>query len=32
MAKIIDYTIVMPKNPTENERRAATFIRENIPQ
>lgn len=30
MAKIIDYTIVMPKNPTENERRAATFIRENI--
>lgn len=30
MAKIVDYTIVMPQNPTENERRAATFLRENI--
>lgn len=30
MAKIADYTIVMPQSPTENERRAATFIRENI--
>ena len=30
MAKIVDYTIVMPQKPTENERRAATFLRENI--
>lgn len=28
--KITDYTIVMPTRPTENERRAAAFIRENI--
>ena len=30
MSKIVEYTIVMPANPTENERRAATFLRENI--
>ena len=30
MAKIADYTIVMPQKATENERRAAAFIRENI--
>jgi len=30
MAKIAEYTIVMPQKATENERRAAAFIRENI--
>ena len=30
MAKITDYIIVIPDKPTENERRAASFIRENV--
>ena len=30
MAKITDYIIVIPDKPTENELRAASFIRENV--
>ena len=30
MRKIIDYVIVISQNPSENERRAAAFIRDNV--